>query len=281
MSIHHDPSGRRSVQVEVEVPGTPEEVWQAIATGPGVSSWFVPTRVEFDDDGKPVKVISNFGPGMESLAKVTSWEPPHQFSADSADLGPDAPTIATQWIVEARDGGMCVVRVVHSLFTDTDDWNGQLEGWESGWPGFFRLLRMYLTYFRGQPSSAFQVMGVAPEPKSKAWADWTGSLGISGAAVGAKVTSAEGVPPIAGTVERVGPPEHPEELLLRLEEPAPGICHLFAMPMGGQVYLSMRLYLYGERAAGAVQRNESAWQAWMAERFPMPSFGAASCSPGE
>jgi hypothetical protein len=37
------PSGRRWVQVEVEVPGTPEEVWQAIATGPGISSWFVPT----------------------------------------------------------------------------------------------------------------------------------------------------------------------------------------------------------------------------------------------
>ena len=44
MSVKKDASGRRSVQVEVEVPGTPEEVWQAIATGPGVSSWFVPSR---------------------------------------------------------------------------------------------------------------------------------------------------------------------------------------------------------------------------------------------
>ena len=39
MSVKKEASGRRSVQVEVEVPGTPEEVWQAIATGPGVSSW--------------------------------------------------------------------------------------------------------------------------------------------------------------------------------------------------------------------------------------------------
>jgi hypothetical protein len=30
MSVKKEPSGRRSVQVEVEVPGTPEEVWQAI-----------------------------------------------------------------------------------------------------------------------------------------------------------------------------------------------------------------------------------------------------------
>ena len=42
MSVKKEASGRRSVQVEIEVPGTPEEVWQAIATGPGISSWFVP-----------------------------------------------------------------------------------------------------------------------------------------------------------------------------------------------------------------------------------------------
>ena len=40
MSVKKEPTGRRSVQTEVEVPGTPEEVWQAIATGPGISSWF-------------------------------------------------------------------------------------------------------------------------------------------------------------------------------------------------------------------------------------------------
>ncbi len=43
MSVKKDPSGKRWVQAEVEIPGTPEQVWEAIATGPGVSSWFVPT----------------------------------------------------------------------------------------------------------------------------------------------------------------------------------------------------------------------------------------------
>ena len=46
MSVKKEANGRRSVQVEVEVPGTPEEVWQAIATGPGISSWMVPTEFE-------------------------------------------------------------------------------------------------------------------------------------------------------------------------------------------------------------------------------------------
>src|SRR3981081_669928 len=109
MSVKKEASGRRSVQVEVEVPGTPEEVWDAIATGPGVSSWFVPADVDESEGGR---VVCHFGPGMDSVATTTAWDPPRRFAAESGDLGPNAPTLATEWIVEARSGGTCVVRVV-------------------------------------------------------------------------------------------------------------------------------------------------------------------------
>ena len=36
MPVKKEPSGRRSVEAQVEVPGTPEDVWRAIATGPGI-----------------------------------------------------------------------------------------------------------------------------------------------------------------------------------------------------------------------------------------------------
>src|SRR5215468_9769575 len=149
MSVKIDPSGRRSIQVEVEVPGTPEQVWEAIATGPGISSWFVPTEMEGRVGGK---MVCHFGPGMDSDATITAWEPPHRLSADSDSFAPGGPTVATEWTVEARSGGKCVVRVVHSLFASTDDWDNQLEGTESGWPTFFPILKHYLTHFRGQPS---------------------------------------------------------------------------------------------------------------------------------
>ena len=84
MSVKKEASGRRSVQVEVEVPGTPEEVWQVIATGPGISSWFVPAKFE-ERDGRPVAVTMNFGPGMESRAAVTAWDPPRMFAAQGED----------------------------------------------------------------------------------------------------------------------------------------------------------------------------------------------------
>jgi uncharacterized protein YndB with AHSA1/START domain len=263
MPVKKEPSGRRSVEVEVEVPGTPEEVWQAIATGPGISSWFVPTEVEEREGGA---IAANFGPGMDSAATITAWEPPRRFAADSQDMGPNAPTTATEWIVEARAGGTCVVRVVHSWFASTDDWDDQYEGFAHGWPAFFRILRLYLAHFRGQPCSAFQLMGVAPEPKPEAWNALTASLGLVGASVGKRVKSAAGAPPLAGLVERAGQPEYPE-LLLRLDEPTAGIAHLFALPMGGQVYLPIRVYLYGNQAPAAVARDEPVWQAWVNEHF--------------
>ena len=102
MSVKKEASGRRSVQVEVEVPGTPEEVWKAIATGPGISSWFVPTEFE-ERDGKPVAVTLNFGPGMESRSAVTAWDPPRMFAAQGEGWG-GSPPIADEWSVEARGG---------------------------------------------------------------------------------------------------------------------------------------------------------------------------------
>src|ERR1700744_4214011 len=109
MSVKIEASGRRSAQVETEVPGTPEEVWQAIATGEGISSWFVPTKIEGDT------ITSQFAPGMEGEAKITAWDPPNRFAATSENMGPGAPPMATEWSVQAKAGGTCIVRVVHSL----------------------------------------------------------------------------------------------------------------------------------------------------------------------
>src|SRR5687768_16935617 len=160
MSVKKEASGRRSVQVEVEVPGTPEEVWRAISTGPGVSSWFVPTQMEERLGGK---IQMNFGPGMDSIATITSWEPPVRFAAESHYLGENAPAIATEWIVEARSGGVCIVRVVHSLFAETADWDGELEGTEGGWPVYFRVLRLYLTRFQGMSGKSMVAMATSSD----------------------------------------------------------------------------------------------------------------------
>lgn len=278
MPVNKDPSGRRSVQAEAEVPGTPEEVWHAIATGPGITSWFVPAELEEREGGA---MLLHFGPGnsMDSHATVTTWEPPHRLTADSNDMGPGAPTIATEWTVEAHDGGTCTVRVVHSWFASTDDWDSQFEQTEMGWTAFFRILRLYLAHFSGQPCTVFQLMAIAPEPTADAWAALTAGLGLPELTVGQRASSAGSAPTLGGIVERTGEPGYPE-ILMRLDSPAPGIAHLFPLPMGGQVYLPIRLFFYGDQATSAAAEAEPVWQTWAAEHFPpVPAPEAAAPAP--
>ncbi len=270
MSIKKDPSGRRSIQVEVEVPGTPEEVWRAIASGPGVSSWFVPTRMEERQGGE---IVSNFGPGMDCPATITEWEALKRFVAEG-DLGPPgSPKMATEWIVEARAGGRCLVRVVHSLFADSDDWDNQLDGLEQGWPMYFRILRRYLEHFNGQPCSAMQFVGFSTDPEPQAWQKAGGELRLLNAAAEQKWSAPDALPRMAGVVDTLGKGSHKNTVLLRLDTPAPGTAYVGAFSCGGMVMVCISVYLYGDKAKPAVERDEPAWQAWIDERFPMPQMG--------
>jgi uncharacterized protein YndB with AHSA1/START domain len=267
MSVKKEADGRRSVHVEVEVPGTPEEVWQAIATGPGISSWFVPTTVE-ERDGKPVAITMHFGPGMAPRSAVTAWDPPRMFVAQGEPWG-GSPPMATEWSVEARAGGVCVVRVVTSLFASTDDWDDQLESAGLGWPGFFRTLRIYLTHFRGQGSAVMQFVAPVAGTEADAWDALTAALGTKGVSAGQRWTAPAGVPAVSGVAEYVS--QSPYDILLRLDTPGPGVAALGAFNVGGQSMAALTFYHYGDGAADTVARETPAWQAWIDERFPMPA----------
>lgn len=275
MSVKKEPSGRRSVQIEVEVPGTPEEVWRAIATGPGISSWFVPTKSEERQGGQQV---CTFGPGMDSPSTITSWQPPKSFAAEG-DMGmPGSPKVATEWTVEARAGGMCLVRVVHSLFASTDDWDNQLKGLEEGWPTYFRILRMYLANFRGMPSSAMQFVSFSTEPEPKTWEKLGGALGILKLTEGQEwsspaTTDGAPLPRMTGAVEYLGGGTHKSTMLLRLKAPAPGAAYIGAISCGGMVMVYLAIYFYGDKAKATTQRDEPTWQKWLDESFPMPQMG--------
>jgi uncharacterized protein YndB with AHSA1/START domain len=268
MPIQKDPSGRRFIAVETEVPGTPEEVWQAIATGPGLTAWFVPSQLEEREKGS---LVMNFGPGMESKAEIQEWDPPRRYTAENKEHmgGPGSPTMATEWTIEAKAGGTCRVRVVHSWFASTDDWDKQYEGVEQGWPAFFRILERYLAHFRGQPCTQIQLMAVVPAPNENAWEEFARPLDLLEASVGRSVKSSAGAPRFEAVVEHVGQKAHPE-IMVRLDQPAVGTAHVSAMPMGGQMCLYACLYLYGDGARAVAAREEPLWRAWLARLFPSP-----------
>lgn len=269
MSVKKEADGRRSVAVEFEVPGTPEDVWQALATGPGISAWFVPTDIE-ERDGKPVAVQYHFGPGMEIRSTVTASERPRRFVQEGEGPFPGSPPIASEWRIEARAGGTCIVRVVHSLFASTDEWDNQLEGAKSGWAGFLNILRLYLTHFRGQRSAIMQVAAPVASTEAEAWATLTSAMGLQGARVGQRWKTPAGAAPLSGVVELIT--EDPYDALLRLDQPGPGIAALGAQTFpGGPTTVAMNVYLYGDQAAAAAARETPVWQAWFEKHFPMPA----------
>ena len=60
------------LEFEVEVPGAPEQVWQAIATAKGLSAWFLPTQIEERRGGS---LHFSMTPDMGSDGHVTAWDP--------------------------------------------------------------------------------------------------------------------------------------------------------------------------------------------------------------
>jgi uncharacterized protein YndB with AHSA1/START domain len=254
------------VQVEVEVPGTPEQVWQAIATGPGISSWFVPARLDPKVGGK---IVMDFGPGMESTSTVTAYDAPRKFTAESSEgMAPGAPPMATEWTVEARAGGTCIVRVVHSLFASNDDWDNQLESVEGGWPTFFAVLRLYLAHHAGEPSALVQAMAMAQGSADDAWATLSGALGFASAKTGQRIRAgAPGAPAFAGTLERMTHSPHGNGVVVHLDAPIAGVAIVGTYPCGGPTMAMISLYLYGKRAAEIAQRDDAAWKAWIGNLF--------------
>ena len=268
MSIQLDPNGSRSVRVATEVPGTQSQVWQAIATGPGISSWFVPTRVDGRVGGE---MVCDFGGGMVSTAKIRAWEPPRRFVATDPGWAPGMPPVTTEWTVEAKSGGTCVVRVVHSLVASTSDYDAQLEGTETGWASFFRVLRRYLQHFAGQPGALAQVSTMTGEPVGKAWSTLTAALLRGEPKPGQKLSVA--LAPdvtLAGQIERVDDLGHGQNLQVVLDSPAPGTLLIGAYACGGTM-VSMSAYLYGPRAESVAAAAKPHLQTWLAARFPAPA----------
>jgi uncharacterized protein YndB with AHSA1/START domain len=252
--------------IEFEVAGTPEEVWRAIATGPGVSSWFVPTEFE-ERDGKPVAVKLGFGPGMEARSEITAWNPPRMYASTADGWLPGSPPIVGEWHVEARAGGVCVVRIVQSLFASTDDWDMQLEAAAVAMASFIKVLQIQMAHFRGQPMATHHLQAPSTGTDAEGWDLLTSALGLRGMKVGQRFTAPAGVPMLSGVVEYAT--ENPFDAVLLLDKPAPGIgvLGIAGMP-GGPYLLAMVIHLHGEQAAATMAHEAPAWDAWMREHFP-------------
>ncbi len=246
------------LEFSVEVPGTPEQVWQAVATAAGMSAWFLPTQLEEREGGS---LHFSMGPEMGSDGHVTRWEPPHRLVYEedwAALMGVDQDALSpltSEFVVEARSGGTCVVRVTSSGFGTGADWEQEWwDGMGPAWRPSFDVLRLYLADFAGQEATQMEVSATHPGDAVTLWSTLRDALGLH--AEGATVE----VRGVTGTVERLAE----RHALVRLTAPVPGMLTAAVYAEDdGKAAASVRTFLFSPDAADVVRREEPGWRDWL------------------
>ena len=191
---------------EITLDATPEQVWEAIATGPGVDSWFMGrTEIEPGEGGTNSLDMMDIM-GFVQKSTITAWEPGKRlaFREDS----PDGTLAAFEYLLEGRDGGSTSLRFAHSGILD-DDWEAQYDGLKAGDLLYLKQLATYLKYFPGRHATRnLFLVGPAVSDTERVWSRFADVLSLTGEITeGAPVRlNVPGLPATDGVVEFLGEP---------------------------------------------------------------------------
>jgi hypothetical protein len=231
------------IRREVELPGTPEQVWDAAATGPGNAGWLWPIEIEPGVAGK-----AEFG-------TVTAWDPPRHFAVRAE--GEDGWFNSLEWIIEARAGGSAVVRYVHSgIFVD--DWDSQYDSAGRHTDFYLHTLGQYLRYFPGQLATYLSVDGPASSATPEAFATVRRALGLTDATPGDPVRlSIPSTDQMDGVVDYVT--DHFAGI--RTDD---GLVRVFGRGAWGAP-VTVVYHVFNDRIDQ--HKTEQAWRGWLDELF--------------
>ena len=173
------------IKKEVEVEGTPEQVWEAIATGPGIDAWFMgPHTVEPRLGGRMTLDMGFF----QESSTITTWEPGKHLAYETAK-GEDGAFHAMEYLIEGREQGTTVLRFVHSGILG-DGWDDEfLAGHSHGWDMYLFTLASYVEYFSGRKATYMYAPGPEVPEGFDHWSAVIKALGLpEDVSVGDEVT---------------------------------------------------------------------------------------------
>jgi hypothetical protein len=143
------------VRREQDLPATPEQVWDAVATGAGNLGWLYPMEVEPHVGGKVTR----------GAATVVAWEPPSHFATRATQDGGFSNTLSYH-IEPAADGTSHLRMGIHWVHTgivdDTWNWDTKSDAAEKHVDFYQHGLAEYLRHFAGRP--AVYAKAQRPEP---------------------------------------------------------------------------------------------------------------------
>ncbi|WP_052423284.1 SRPBCC family protein [Nonomuraea candida] len=220
---------------EALVEASPEQVWEAISTGPGIDSWFL-GRSEVADG----VVRTAFGSFDLAPSAVTAAEPLRRF-AHASEKGDDGRFVAYEFMIEGRERGSTLVRMVTSGFLPGDDWQDEFEYMSRGLAMYFATLVEYLSHFAGRVATPVTEFG----PRVTDWpAAWE------------RLHAALGGPPAVGDAVRLegveGVVYHRDSHTLGIR--ADGAMYRFLQGLGGTM-VAAHLLFDGEAGQGPRRRG--------------------------
>jgi uncharacterized protein YndB with AHSA1/START domain len=181
----------RSFEVQVEIDATPEMVWKAVSEGEEIAKWLAPeVRVE---PGVGGSILCSWGPGMEGTMKIEAWEPNRHLTlveyrdkpygcgpSDASSSGEEGVPrrIATDYYIEAKEGGGTVLRLVHSGFGPSAEWDGEIESLSRGWPTFFRVMKHGIERHPGEPARNIPISATSQLTPEETWERLMGPGGL-------------------------------------------------------------------------------------------------------
>jgi uncharacterized protein YndB with AHSA1/START domain len=239
---------------EAVVAASADEVWAAIATGPGIDSWFM-GRNEVES-GPAGSVTTDVG-GFVMTGRVTAWDPPNHFAYRSD--GPGERFIAFEYLIEGRNQSSTVLRLIASGFLPDDDWETEFEAMTAGGEMYFRTLVAYLDHFAGRFAKPVTAAGPPVADWPAAWATLRARLGLGDKpAVGDAVrVTVPGVPRLDGLVDFA----NAQALGIRTAE---GLLR-FIQGYIGSFVISHYRFTDPDLSADNDKRTSQAWTTWLAE----------------
>ncbi|MEV8633618.1 SRPBCC domain-containing protein [Streptosporangium sp. NPDC051023] len=244
------------VRKEIELDATPEQVWQAIATGPGIDSWFMGrSEIEPGEGGSTRLTVG----GHTEEATVTAWEPLKQFAYRTGE-GDDGSFMAIEWLIEGRDQASTVLRLVQNGFL-SGDWETEYEAMKSGWDLYLHTLGAYLAHFPGRTGKSVSTMRLQAAGQERAWEAIKDALGLAGTVTeGDRVSfTPDGLAPIDGVVDYANLPSF---LGVRTGDGLYRFVHSGPL-RGDAVFLAHHLFSDGVDE----EKAEQAWQGWLTGLF--------------
>ena len=162
----------------LELDASPEQVWAAIATGPGISAWFVPTEVVARGE-----IRQDFGSGNVATGQVSAYEPGGRFRYGARPEAAERArgTLSSSWSRPATAAAPCCASCRAGSTTTPRGGRPSTTSLDTGWDLFFaNLASLPRALRRASRSVGVTVMGWAEAlTPAEAWPVLYRALGLT------------------------------------------------------------------------------------------------------